>query len=200
VFSLKAQFIVRQRGDRMIVTANKTRMLLRDYVDHLYQQGCREVQGHRIVFGRVWLPDHPDKPLYVVASWRPGQERPLIVLTTLVVETLDQARIVLRYYRQRWVCEEAAQFLKGRVGLERFRVRRYEAVRRLAILAMFAMGFLTWILLRSRDLTKRLFAWTSRFRRQRPFLYYRLLDGLQEFVRLHPRALMRLPPKRRQNG
>jgi hypothetical protein len=199
-FSLNAPFVVRQRADRMIVTPHKTRMILRDYVDHLYQQGCHELHGRRIVFGRVHLPDHPDKPLYVVASWRPGQEQPLILLTTLVVETLDQARMVLRYYRQRWVCEEAAQFLKSRVGLERFRVRRYEAIRRLAILAMFAMGFLTWILLRSRDLTKRLFAWTSRFRRQRSFLYYRLLDGLQEFVRLHPRALMRLPPRPRQNG
>ena len=124
----------------------------------------------------------------------------MILLTTQVVETMDQARQVLQYYRKRWACEEAVQFLKGRVGLERFRVRRYEAMRRLAILAMLAMGFLTWILLRSRDLTKRLFAWTSRFRRERPFLYYRLLDGLQEFVRLHPMALTRLPPKSRQNG
>ena len=73
-------------------------------------------------------------------------------------------------------------------------------MRRLAILAMFAMGFLTWILLRSRDLTQRLFAWTSRFRRKRSFLYYRLLDGLREFVRLHPMALMRLPPQPQQNG
>jgi hypothetical protein len=124
----------------------------------------------------------------------------MILLTTLVVETLDQARQVLQYYKKRWVCEEAVQFLKSRVGLERFRVRQYEALRRLALLAMFAMGFLTWILLRRRDLTKRLFAWTSRFRRQRSFLYYRLLDGLQEFVRLHPMALMRLPPKSCQNG
>lgn len=44
------------------------------------------------------------------------------------------------------------------------------------------------------DLTKRLFAWTSRFRRQRPFLYYRLLDGLQEFVRLYPVSLTKIPP------
>ncbi len=199
-FSLPAQFVIRQRGDRTIVTAAGTPMILRDYVDHLYQQGSPEVNNHRIVWGRVHLPDYPDKPLSVVASSRPGTEEPMILLTTLVVETLDQACQVLQYYKKRWACEEAVQFLKGRIGLERFRVRRYEALRRLALLAMFAMGFLTWILLRSRDLTKRLFAWTSRFRRQRSFLYYRLLDGLQEFVRLHPLALMRLPPKPRQNG
>jgi len=199
-FSLNAQFIVRQRGDRTIVTPSGTRMILRDYVDHLYQQGSHEVHGHRIVWGQVHLPDHPNRPLSVVASWRPGADERMILLTTQVVETLDQARQVLQYYRKRWVCEEAVQFLKSRVGLERFRVRRYEAMRRLAILAMLAMGFLTWILLRSRDLTKRLLAWTSRFRRERSFLYYRLLDGLQEFVRLHPMALTRFPPKSRQNG
>jgi hypothetical protein len=48
-----------------------------------------------------------------------------------------------------------------------------------------AIGFLRWIPLRSRDLTKRLLAWTSRFRQNRPFAYCRLLDGLQEFVRLY---------------
>jgi len=192
-FSLDAPFLVRQRADRMIVTPNGACMILRDFVEHLYQQGSYEIHDRRIVFSRVYLPDHLDRPLYVVASWRPGADEPMILLTTLVVETLDQARQVLRYYKKRWACEEAAQFLKGRVGLERFRVRRYEAMRRLVILAMFAMGFLTWILLRSRDLTKRLFAWTSRFRRPRRFLYYRLLDGLQEFVRLHPLSLTKLP-------
>lgn len=193
-FSLEAHFVVRQRGDRTIVTPSGTHMILCDFVEHLYQRGSYEVHGQRIVFSQVFLPDHPRRPLSVVASWRAGEEKPLILLTTLVVETLDQARLILRYYRQRWACEEAAQFLKGRVGLERFRVRRYEAVQRLALLAMWAMGFLTWILLRSRDLTKRLFAWTSRFRRRRPFLYYRLLDGLQEFVRLYPASLTKFPP------
>jgi hypothetical protein len=192
--SLPAHFVVRQRGDRMIFTPGGTPMILRDWVEHLYPRGSAQVQDGRVVFGQVFLPGHPRHPLYVVASWRAGQDKPLILLTTLVVETLDQARLVLRYYRQRWVCEEAAQFLKGRIGLERFRVRRYEAVQRLALLAMWALGFLTWILLRSRDLTKRLFAWTSRFRRRRSFLYYRLLDGLQEFMRLHPTSLTKIPP------
>ena len=193
-FSLNAHFVVRQRADRIILTSQGSRMVLRDVVEHLYQQGACQVYHRQVVFSRVSLPGHLARPLYVVASWRAGQEEPLIVLTNLVVETIDQARQVLRYYQQRWACEEAARFLKGRVGLEGFRVRRYEAIRRLTLLAMLAMGFLTWILLRSRDLTKRLLAWTSRFRRPRSFLYYRLLDGLQEFVHLHPTALTKVPP------
>jgi hypothetical protein len=75
-----------------------------------------------------------------------------------------------------------------RVGFERFRVRRYEAVQRLALLALFAMGFFTWILLR------------SRFRRHVQFGNCRLLDGLQEFVRLHPDALTEPQSPPTQNG
>jgi len=102
-----------------------------------------------------------------VASWKPGLEKPLILMTTMVVENLQQARQILRYYKQRWSCEEAGRFLKTRVGLERFCVRRYESIKRLMILAMFAMGFLTWILIRSKRLSKGLFAMTSRFRTTR---------------------------------
>jgi hypothetical protein len=193
-FSLNAHFVVRQRADRIMVTSQGTRRVLRDFVEHLYQRGAWELSGRRVVFDRVYLPGHPAVPLYVIASVQAGQDEPLIVLTNLVVETLDQARQVLRYYQQRWACEEAARFLKQRVGLEGFRVRCYEAIRRLALLAMFAMGFLTWILLRSHDLTRRLLAWTSRFRHPRRFLYYRLLDGLQQFVHFHPLSLTQVPP------
>jgi hypothetical protein len=198
-FSLSAHFIVRQRADRFIVTPQGATQRLDDYVEWLHQHRCWRRGSQEIVFSSVHLPRRAES-LHLVAAWRPGWDKPLIVLTTLVVATLDQARQVLGYYRQRWVCEEAVQFLKMRIGFERFRVRRYKALQRLAILAMFAMGFLTWILLRSRDLTRRLFALTSRFRRHVQFAYYRLLDGLQEFGRLHPKALIEPQPPPIQNG
>jgi len=113
-FSLPAHFVVRQRRDRTIVTPSRTYMILRDLVEHSHQRGADEVRGKRIVSSRVFLPGHPRRPLCVVASWRVGEEKPLILLTTLVVQTLEQARVILRYYRQRWACEEAAQFLKSR--------------------------------------------------------------------------------------
>ena len=103
---------------------------------------------------------------------------------TMVVENLEQAKQIIWYYKQRWACEEASQFLKSRVGLERFRIRGYEAIRRLVLLAMFAMGFLTWILLRNKQLTGRIFSYTSRFLKKMKFVYYRLLYNLQEFARL----------------
>jgi len=110
----------------------------------------------------------------------------LILLTTLVIHSHQQAQRILGYYQQRWCCEQANQFLKSRVGLERFRIRRYQAIQRLVILAMFAMAFLTWVLLRSRLVTQNLYLYTSRFRKQTRFAYYRLLDGLQNLVNFHP--------------
>jgi hypothetical protein len=197
--SRNCNFVVRQRGDRAIITPKGVRLILKDYVERLAQHNARNGRDSSIVFGKVYLPSH-DKPLYVVAFWLPGEDEPLMLLTNLLVETLDQARNVLWFYAKRWVCEEAGQFLKTRVGLERFRVRRYVAIQRLAILAMLAMGFLTWILLRSSDLTKRLFTLTSRFRKTVRFQYYRLLDGIQEFIRLNPNEFLKPPPAIRKNG
>ncbi|MCJ7730303.1 MAG: hypothetical protein MUO27_10570 [Sedimentisphaerales bacterium] len=104
------------------------------------------------------------------------------------------------YYRHRWVCEEASQFLKNQVGLERFFIRRYEAIKRLAILVMLAMGFLTWVLLRSRCLVKMLYGFTGRFRKQPQFVYYRLLEGLQQFARLRRLRMSKTSLQPLKNG
>jgi hypothetical protein len=182
-FSRKCLFVVLQRGDRFVVTENGVRITETDLVEHLRHQAAVEQKNSDIVFCKVKLPDQKEG-LYLVAYWPDKKETPLILLTSLVVENRQQALQVIGYYKKRWSCEEAIQFLKGRVGLERFRIRRYEAIQRLLTLAMLAMGFLTWILLRSRRLTKQLFSFTSRFRKEPQFVYCRLLDGLQELSRL----------------
>lgn len=198
-FSRNCHFVVRQRGDRHVVTTNGVHILQRDLAEHIRQQSAEANLRTDIVFYKVNLPDN-NKPLYLVASWRAGCDEPLILLTTLVVENLHQAKQIIWYYKQRWVCEEVTRFLKGRVGFERFRIRRYEAIQRLAVLAMFAMGFLTWILLRSRQLTKGLFSHTSRFRKQPQFVYYRLLEGLQQYARLRQLRLTKISLQLLKNG
>jgi len=181
-FSRKCRFVVRQRGDRHVVVSNGVRILETDLVERLRQRAALEHRATDLIFCKVRLPEH-DQDLYLVACRRDKSETPLILLTNLVVENEQQARQVVMYYRKRWSCEESIQFLKSRIGLERFHIRRYEAIKRLMIIAMLAMGFLTWILLESRQLTNYLLSFTSRFRRERRFVYYRLLDGLQELSR-----------------
>jgi hypothetical protein len=184
-FLLKCHFVVRQRGDRFVVMPNSVHILVRDLAEILRQKSTEDSNSAAsdIVFAKVHLPNH-DRALYLVACWLAGVDEPLILLTTLVVENIQQAGQIIRYYKRRWVCEEVTRFLKSRVSFERFRIRRYEAIQRLAVLAMLAMGFLTWILLRSRMLTKGFFSFTSRFRKESKFVYYRLLDGMQELARL----------------
>jgi len=197
--SRKCHFVVRQRGDRHVVMPNGVHILQRDLVERLRQKSAQAKTDADTVFCKVSLPDNP-KPLYLVASWRAGKDEPLILLTTLVVENLQQAEQIVWYYRQRWVCEEASQFLKSQVGLERFRIRRYRAIQRLMILAMLAMGFLTWVILRSRQLVKALYRFTSRFRRQPQFVYYRLLEGLQQYARVRQLRLTKTSLQPLKNG
>jgi hypothetical protein len=183
-FSLKCHFVVRQRGDRCIEVENGSKVIMADFVERLYQHQAEDGQLSHVVFFPVRLPEHKQQ-LYLVARYRAGYDHPLILLTNLVVQTADQARMILSYYRQRWSCEEAGRFLKSRVGFENFRIRRYVAIQRLAILAMLSMGFLSWILLRNKVVVNNLFSYTSRFRKKSKFCYYRLLDSLQEFVRIN---------------
>ena len=198
-FSLRAHFVVRQRGDRHVVTDHGIHLTELHLLEHLRQRQMHQHQQTQLVWTRVHLPKR-NEPLYLVASWKTGCDRPLIVLTTLVIETLPQARQIMGYYRQRWTCEEAGRFLKNRIGLERFCVRRYEAVQRLMLLAMFAMGFLTWMLLRSRRLIRAMLTMTSRFRKPCPFVYYRLLDGFQQFARQHRKLASEIPIPAFENG
>jgi len=198
-FSEKCHFVVRQRGDRFVVLHNGVRVIQTDLVEHLRQKQIGVNLSGDIVFGKVRLPDNP-RDLYIVASWLPGIEEPLILLTTLVVENIEHAKQIVRYYKKRWTCEETSRFLKSRVGFERFRIRRYEAIQRLAILAMIAMGFLSWIFLRSKRLVEGLFGFTSRFRKESKFAYYRLLDGLQSLARLYQLYIVGTCIKPLKNG
>jgi len=56
------------------------------------------------------------------------------------------------------------------------------------------------VLLKSRQITEKLLSLTSRFRKQVDFIYYRLLDGLQEFGRLRYPYRDNLLPKPIENG
>jgi hypothetical protein len=137
-FLQKCNFVVRQRSDRCVITTSNICIPQRDLVERIRQNSPQ----CNIVWAKVYLPNN-NRPLYLVANWQQGNDEPFILLTTLVVESIQQVRQVLWYYSRRWTCEEAGRLLKNRVGFERFRIRRYEAMQRLAILAMFAMGFLT---------------------------------------------------------
>lgn len=179
----KRRFVIRLRGDRHLLLDNGSLVP----ANHLAEQLLKNTSGHRRSWQRVYLPERPNHPLYLVVKSIPGKDRPLILLSTLLVEDINTARTVLSYYRQRWKCEEAARFLKTDLGIELFSLRLYESFPRLFLLAALAMSFLTWLALRYVNLRRWLCA-------KRPgqhkikFLYYRLRAWLQHHFSPRPTA------------
>jgi len=165
-------WLVRLRGDRHLLLEDGTHIEAKLLAETLLQRS-----GKTRVWRKVYLPERPDRPLYLVAKLVPGHDKPLMLLTTLTAEDPATAARVLRMYRKRWKCEEAARFLKSDLGLERFAVRTYESFPRLMLLACLAMALLTWLQLHYATLRRRLCE-------QRPgrhaikFIYYRLLNWL----------------------
>jgi len=171
----KRHFIIRQRGDRMVVLSNGVHIILRDLVEHLFAHS-----RSWLVYKKVYLPDI-DKPLYVVAYQRQGYERPIILLTDMVVENFDLALQTRNRYTKRWVgCERSVEFLKSQIGLERFAVRRYKSMQRLIFLASLAMGFLSFLQSRCKDVRQRINDKLRYSRDPKSFWFYRLLIALHD--------------------
>jgi hypothetical protein len=181
LFKENVHFIIRQKGNRHVVLNNGVHTEVELLCERCYQRQVSNGYRGRIVHVAVKLPQIKQQ-LYLVAMFSPKYEKPLMLLTTMKVLTLSQARNIIAYYVKRWKCEEAISFLKGRIGFERFSVRNYQRMKHLILLAILAMGFLCFIQLSNRILVKGLFSFTSKFRKNTSFEYYRLLDGLQLFV------------------
>jgi hypothetical protein len=180
------RFVVRQRGDRHVIVNSGVHIEVSLLIDRLLQQ-----TGKSIVWCQVALPDRSDQPLWVVGKVLPGTDRPLIVLSSLRCENIQQAQVALQFYRWRWSCEQGAQFYKSGLGLEQIALRSYESFPRLLLLATLAMGFLSWLALHRPPLIR----WLCQARpglHKIKFVYYRLLKWLKE--QIAPVQTARFPP------
>jgi hypothetical protein len=171
----KRHFIIRQRGDRMVVLDNGVHITVRDLAEHLFAES-----RSWLVYKKVYLPDI-DKALYVVAYKMQGYEQPIMLLTDMVTANPDLALEVRNRYAKRWAgCETSVQFLKSKIGLERFAVRRYQSIQGLIFLAFLAMGFLSFLQSRSRDIRQRINDKLRYCREPKSFWFYRLLIALRD--------------------
>lgn len=188
----KRHFIVRQRGDRMVVLDNGAHMILSDLVEHLF------AQSHNwLVYKKVYLPA-VDKPLHVVAYHKRGYDKAVILLTDMVAENFQLALQIRNRYARRWDCESSIQFLKSKIGLERFAVRRYRSMQGLIFLASLAMAFLSYLQYRCKDICQRVTDHLRYCRQPKRLWFYRLVIALHDaFDRCAQMSLLswcRLPP------
>jgi len=116
----------------------------------------------------------------VVAYHTAGYDEPVILISDMVAENFELALRIRSRYAQRWDCETSIQFLKGRMGLERFAVRRYRSMQRLVFLASLAMGFLSFLQSRCKDIREHLTNPLRYSREPKGFWFYRLLIALND--------------------
>ena len=105
-----------------------------------------------------------------------------MLLTNLPVESLADAKRVLRFYIRRWECEEGIQFLKEQVDLEAIRTFRWTAICRLILLAVLVMLYLAWLYEKHLPLAERLIDYAQVLPDEADFLFYRLLTGLTHIL------------------
>lgn len=121
-----------------------------------------------------------DRPLYLVAYHTKGYNEPVMLLTDMVVENFDQALQIRNRFVRRWDCETSIEFLKSKISLERFAVRRYRSMQYLILLAGLAMAFLSYLQSHCKDIRQRMTDRIRYWRDPKRFWYYRLLIALQE--------------------
>ena len=118
----------------------------------------------------------------LIVSRLAGVDKPMMLLTNLPVETLKDAKRIMRLYIRRWECEEGIRFLKSQVSLEKIRTFSWSAIRRLVLLAVLVMIYLGWLVETHPNLCDRLVYLSQPLQDKPDFLLYRLLAGLTEAI------------------
>ena len=130
---------------------------------------------------KVRLPGRGEE-LTLVVSRLAGVDKPMMLLTNLSVDNLNDAKRVLRFYIRRWECEEGIRFLKSQVNLEKIRTFRWSAICRLVLLAVLVMIYLGWLVEEHPNICHRLVYLSQPLLDDPAFLSYRLLGGLTEAI------------------
>lgn len=145
------------------------------------RRGKKKLKFSQLGWVKVRIPGREENLTMVVAR-TPGSDVPFMLLTTLPVESVDDARKVLQYYARRWECEEGIRFLKSEVCLEKIRTFNWTAICRLVLLAVIVMFYLTWLLERGPNLAERLIEFSQPLTDEPDFLLYRMMTGLTEAI------------------
>jgi hypothetical protein len=184
-------FVVRQRGDRTVRTADG-----RDVsVDALVaEQACPRPQrwphGGVSVTVEVWLPEVGPDPFLLVIGWRvPGSERPLVLLVSPTARRPGRTgKWFVRAYHRRWGVEDATRGIKQQFAVEAFLVRSWVAIRRLLWLVAWAFWWLNlWGDGGFEELRNALMNHPWRLKKVVTYLFDWIATMLRELLHPHPK-------------
>ena len=146
------QYVIRLKSNRLIHPGTKeaTAVNIRRFAETLaarhttqtrYVDKSTHEEKYRttpFAWAPIWI-DGVDHPLYLIVA-HTGRKRPLLLVTNRRPESPEEAGELIQAYLERWGNEEVTRACKQLTGLERIRVRKLPAIRRLAWLAMIALG------------------------------------------------------------
>lgn len=132
----------------------------------------------RYGFVKVRLPGRRERLTLCVADL-PGHKHLLILLTNLTVRRACEALAVIRRYFLRWDIEDAIRFGKQELNWEGFRIRKFEAIQNIELLAVLAFSFLSCLHRLGGRFLRSLIQKAQGLFQTPSFPYYRILAGLQ---------------------
>jgi len=186
-------FVIRQRGDRHILTPGGRVLAVQDLVAELYTKlPQRWPTEGQVQSCSVRLPEAPEYELRLVASWRrPGSEPLMLLVSPQARRGGRTAKWFVRTYRRRWGVEDATRGIKQQFRLESFLVRSWRSIRRLICLVAIAFFWLNlWGEDRFTNLCEALFNHPWRFSKEVTYRFDWIAYQIRDI--LHPRPTFAL--------
>jgi hypothetical protein len=186
-------FIVRQRGDRLVRTADGREVSVQALVA---EQACprprRWPRGGVAVTLEVWLPEVGAAPFLLVVGWRyPNSDRPLVLLVSPAARRRGRTgRWFVKAYHRRWGVEDATRGIKQHFTVEQFLVRSWMSIRRLLWLVAWAFWWLNlWGDERFEPLRTALVRHPWRLPKEVTYLFDWIARMIHQLLHPHPRWL-----------
>jgi hypothetical protein len=109
-----------------------------------------------------------------------GREKDIVLLANARITSIEQAAQIVLAYICRWGSEEATRSFKQLTGVEDFRVRRWESIKRLTFLATMTTGIQCLLLLTRPSVAARYIARVKQFIKHVMLVNYRLWRGIAD--------------------
>ena len=183
----KESFILRAKSNRNVLYKGKEINILSlarrykgRYVMSFENRAKKKITG-KISSIKVSLPALPNIPLYLIVCFGYAKE-PMLLLSNLPLEDERVCTSLVKVYIKRWKIEEYFRFKKQQFQLENIRVRSFESICSLNLMATLASAFIGLLAEKTHgDVSlKILFHYAKRTNSPYKFHYYRIADGLSQ--------------------
>lgn len=183
-------WVVRQLQTRNVIFGDGKTILMKTLAESLDKPHKAEVpyidKSSHVVktcpvhfgYAPVRLPGQSGRFWMVVVTGLRSED--MVLLTNEDIRSVRQVRKIVLAYMRRWGIEEGIRCWKQQTGVEDFRVRNWNSIRRMTFFSMLAYGVQALWLLTRPAMANRLIRRVKVFIENVAFQYYRLWDGVQD--------------------